>query len=389
MGLKQEFVERASKGEAIAALCREFGISRQTGHKWVRRFAEKGYEGLEERSRRPASTPLATAEELVLAVLNARKKHPTWGPRKLVVLLQRTFGAEGPSERTIARILQRAELVRGRRQRRPSNFVERAPQVQAAAPNDVWTMDFKGWWLTRDGQRANPLTVRDAYSRFVLAVRLCPATSEAVTEVLMALFKKHGIPSAVQCDNGTPFISVRSLGGLTKLSAWLVSLGITVVRSRLGSPQDNGGHERMHRDISQEVEALPAEDGPAQQRALDRWRQTFNHVRPHDALKKKTPSDVYTPKVRRPPVVKLFAYPVGFEVCRIAANGNLRYDGATYFLSVSLASQLVGIERLSVTRARAWFRDIDLGTFDLEPNVDVSVYADGMDSSQGRRRGAA
>lgn len=378
MSQKQQFVERAARGEPIASLCREFGISRQTGHKWVRRFAETGYDGLEDKSRRPTSTPLATAEDVVMAVLAARKKYPTWGPRKLVVVVARKLGELAPSERTIARILKRAELIRTRRVRRPPNFVERAPQVEASEPNDVWSIDFKGWWLTRDGERANPLTVRDAFSRFVLAVRLVPATTTEVMEVLWSLFKKHGVPRAIQCDNGSPFVSVRSVGGLSQVSAWLMSLGITVVRSRLGSPQDNGGHERMHRDIWNEVERVAAEDIPAQQSALDKWKQTFNRVRPHEALNKATPAEVYRPKERRPAVVRPYIYPLGFSCCRVSTNGNVRFDGSAYFLSTSLGGHHVGIERLSAMKARAWFRDVELCTFELVPNVSSSVYADAM-----------
>jgi transposase len=143
MSLKIEFVERAAKGEKVAPLCREFGVSRQSGHKWIKRFKELGYEGLEEQSRRPKTTPLATAEELVVAVLEARDAHPRWGPRKLEPLLRRRFGDQTPSVRTIARILKRANKVRARRRQRPPNIVERAPKVEAKAPNEVWTVDSR------------------------------------------------------------------------------------------------------------------------------------------------------------------------------------------------------------------------------------------------------
>jgi putative transposase len=374
MGQRRDFVERATKGESISALAREFGVSRQTGHKWLTRFQERGYDGLEERSRRPAATPLATAEDVVLGVLAERKKHPTWGPRKLAIVLGRTLGDASPSERTIARILKRAELVRTRKKRRPPNVVDRAPVVVTTAPNDTWTIDFKGWWLTRDGKRANPLTVRDGFSRLVLAVTLCLSTTDAVREVLTKLFRRHGVPLRMQMDNGTPFVSVRSPGGLSALSAWLMSLGVTIVRSRLGSPQDNGAHERMHRDMSSEVEALPANDRAAQQRALDRWRQDFNHVRPHEALKGKTPHEVYKPKDKRPFAPRHWRYPEGCETAVVYANGNLRVGGRSYFLGTALASYEVGIQYVSPTKCRIWFRDLDVGFLDLEPEVDDALY---------------
>ena len=284
MSSRMEFVERAKKGESISSLCREFGISRTTGHKWQKRFQEKGYEGLEEETRRPKSTPLATGEDLVMAVLEARDKHARWGPRKLQGILRRRFGEQTPSERTIARILRRADRVRERRARRPPNVVNRAPQVHPQRCNEVWTVDFKGWWRARDGERCQPLTVRDAFSRYVLAVHQCQSTTDAVREVFERLFARHGVPEAIQCDNGTPFVAVRARGGISQLSAWWLSLGIRLVRSRPGCPQDNGGHERMHVNLAGDLQNEPAATRQAQQREFDRWRQEFNHVRPHDAL---------------------------------------------------------------------------------------------------------
>jgi len=296
MSLKIEFVQRAESGEPIAKLCRQFGVSRTTGHKWVKRFRELGYDGLEDESRRPKTAPLATAEDLVLAVIELRDKHPRWGPRKLEVVLKRRFGPETPSERTIARILKRSARVRRHRKRRPPSVVERAPNVQAMAPNDVWTVDFKGWWRTADGQRCEPLTVRDSFSRFVLTATACRPTGESVRAVLERLFRRYGVPKCIQCDNGPPFISVRAPAGLSKLSAWWVSLGIEIVRSRPACPQDNGGHERMHADVRAEVQGSPARDIASQQRALDRWRQEFNHVRPHQSLGGKTPEARHQPR---------------------------------------------------------------------------------------------
>jgi putative transposase len=299
MSLKIELVERHLAGEALAPLCREAGVSRTTGHKWVKRFKEMGHAGLEEVSRRPRSTPLATAEDLVLATLEAREIHPRWGPQKLHVLLRRRFGEQTPSVRTIARILKRANKVRERRRRAPISVVEQVPALAATEPNEVWTADFKGWWLTRDGSKCEPLTVRDSASRFVLAIEASSTACAPTRKLFEQLFRKHGVPKAIQVDNGTPFISVTSRMGLSALSAWWVSLGIRVVRSRPGCPQDNGGHERMHRDVCAEVQAEPAETLKEQQQLLDRWRQEFNHVRPHQALGGKTPGDVYKVVHRR------------------------------------------------------------------------------------------
>lgn len=374
MSLKIEFVERAAKGETVSALCREFGVSRTSGHKWINRFKELGYDGLDERSRRPRLTPLATAEEIVMAVLEARDAHARWGPRKLEVVLRRRFGEQTPSIRTIARILKRGNKVRARRRDRAPNVVERAPQVQAKHPNDVWTVDFKGWWKSLDGERCEPLTVRDAYSRFVLDIFVCRPTRDAVTKVFERLFRKYGVPNAIQCDNGTPFVAVRARGGISRLSAWWGSLGIRLVRSRPGCPQDNGGHERMHADVRGDVQSRPAATVDAEQRRLSRWRQEFNHVRPHEALGGKVPADVYKVVEPRRPVRVPYVYPAHYFVRRVYPNGEFRFRNDDLQLGESFAGQEVGIEVVDAMRVRAWFRDVDLGLVDTLPEVDVACF---------------
>ncbi len=367
MSLRMQFVERVKKGEKVAPLCREFGISRTTAHKWVKRFESEGYEGLEDKSRRPKSTPFAMAEDIVLAVLELRERHSRWGSRTIALALGRKLGEAAPSERTVARILRRAGKVRERRERRPLNLVDRAPHVEATRPNEVWTIDFKGWWRARNGEKCQPLTVRDAFSRCVLAVVLCPAQASAVRAVMERLFRRHGVPKAIQCDNGEPFISVTSRGGLSVLSAWWVSLGIQLVRSRVGCPQDNGAHERMHADIAAELQSHPAASRVDQQRALDRWRQEFNHVRPHHALGGKTPAEVYKPVERQRMVVQAYRYPPHCRLHRVGRTGQVHFDSTTYFVSASLRGQTIGIEPVDALHVRLWFHHIDLGTMEIEP----------------------
>jgi putative transposase len=373
MSLKIEFVERAAAGEQLAPLCREFGVSRTTGHKWFKRFKERGHEGLEEESRRPRSTPLATAEDLVMATLEAREAHPRWGPQKLRTLLHRRFGAQTPSVRTIARILKRANRVRERKRRAPYSVVEQAPRLAAAEPNDVWTVDFKGWWRVLDGTKCEPLTVRDSASRYLLALEASSTACGPTRKLFEKLFRKHGVPKAIQCDNGTPFISVRSRAGLSALSAWWVSLGIRVVRSRPGCPQDNGGHERMHRDICAEVQSEPAATLAEQQKLLDRWRQEFNHVRPHAALDNKTPAEVYKVAHRRKPDAT-HTYPKRFYTRRADTVGNISFRGDQCLIGRAFAGLNVGVEVVDALRVRVWLRDVDLGLVETLPAVDASCY---------------
>jgi hypothetical protein len=257
------------------------------------------------------------------------------------------------------------------------SIVDKAPSVHATRTNEVWTVDFKGWWRSQDGQRCEPLTVRDAWSRFVLAsVILERTTTDHVQEVFVRLFRKHGVPGAIHVDNGTPFVCVRARGGLSKLSAWWVSLGIKLARSRPGCPQDNGAHERMHADVRGDVQVSPAATRNAQQRALDRWRQEFNHVRPHQALGQKTPAEVYKPTVKRPMRQRVYTYPPGFATCRVNKSGHICLGGEVYFVSNSLAEHIIGIQVVDSLHLNLWFNDVDLGDLEVAPaNTEATINA--------------
>jgi putative transposase len=366
MSSKMQFIEAASQpGANISQLCREHGVSRQTGHKWLKRFHDRGYWGLGEESRRPRSSPGMTSEAVVKAVLQLRDRHPSWGPRKLAIVLGRDLGDDGPREATIARLLKSAGKVRRRRPPVRVWHVDGRPHVEAKAPNDLWTIDFKGWWRAKNGERCEPLTVRDAMSRMVLAVVVVSKTrGDVVKRVLERLFQEHGTPLAMLMDNGSPWISTRARGGLTTLSTWLVSLGIRLYRSRPASPQDNGGHERMHRDLD-ELRLSPGASRKAQQPLCDKWAMDFNHVRPHEALEDKTPAEVYGHPLPRPAIERIPTYPPGYITRRVLANGRIALDGDRVPLGRPFAGQLVGLHYESGLRWRAYFFESDLGTIEI------------------------
>jgi putative transposase len=269
----------------------------------------------------------------------------------------------------VARVLQRLGKTRRRRPRVRIWTVDGRPRVEAKAPNDLWTIDIKGWWKARNGEKCEPLTVRDACSRKVFAVTLLarPRTNH-VKRVLLDLFERHGLPAAIQCDNGPPFVCVRARGGLSHLSAWLISLGIRLVRSRPGCPQDNGGHERMHRDLS-ELEIRPASTRRAQQRACDRWMVDFNEVRPHDALGGKTPAEVYRDSQRRSLAPLVPSYPPEWKTRRVSRTGNISVHDDVVFVSTALAGQIIGLQQEHALRWRARFFDVDLGSLELIPSL--------------------
>jgi putative transposase len=366
MESKMEFIRLAvRRGANISALCREHGISRQTGHKWLKRYRQGGARGLEERSRRPESSPSLTGHEVVKAVLALRDRHPSWGPKKLALVLKRDLDDSAPSAPTVARLLRAAGKIRKRRPPVRVWHVEGRPHVEAKAPNDLWTIDFKGWWRAKNGERCEPFTVRDAMSRFVLAVAVVSSTRAAVVQrVLQGLFTKHGVPSAMLMDNGSPWISTRARAGLTKLSVWLVSLGIRLYRSRVSSPQDNGGHERMHRDLD-ELSLSPGATRRRQQPLCDRWALDFNHVRPHDALAGKTPGEVFGSPPRRPLLVRVPVYPTGFITRRVLSNGEIAMNGDRVTLGRPFVGQRIGLRHETGLRWRAFFFESDLGTIEL------------------------
>jgi putative transposase len=370
MKLREEFVLRALEPNAnVAELCREYRISRKSGYKWLKRFRQRGVGGLTDLSRRPHRSPLRASGEMVLEVVRLRAERPRWGPKKLRAVLLRQFTpSDVPSVRTIARIVDRAGLVAPQRTRhtelrsRPAD----APNVSVQGPNDLWTVDFKGWWRSHDGDRCEPLTVRDAFSRFVLCANLMPGTStDHVRKVFERLFEQFGLPAAVQVDNGSPFASTRARGGLTTLSAWWVSLGIRLVRGRPSHPEDNGGHERMHFDLRFDVQDKRAHSAKRQQHLLDAWVQDFNHVRPHEALGQRTPAQLYVRSTRllRPPLPPL--YPPGFAVRRVACNGVIRLAGQRLRISLGLRGLLVGVRQLDNGRVHVLFYDMDLGEVEM------------------------
>lgn len=368
MDLRREFVLAATApGANVSQTCFDFGISRQIGYKWIRRYRQEGSAGLEDRSRRPRSTP-GISGETVLRVIELRRQFPSWGAKKLRVLLAKGNGVgELPSVKTIARILDRAGEPRVRKPRRRLKVVLREHQrLEAKAPNEVWTVDFKGWWRTRDKRRYEPLTVRDAFSRYVLCLDMLGSMSaEVVKPAFERLFQAYGLPKVIRVDNGAPFACTSAPAGLSRLSAWWTSLGIRVSFSRPAHPQDNGAHERMHADVAAELEAEPASSVKSQQQAANRWRQQFNELRPHEALAMKTPAQLYVRSARRYRGVTVPSYPVSYAARSVTRNGCVRYAGRVVFVSESVAGFEVAVRKTKSGRLSVRFYELDLGLFDL------------------------
>ena len=357
---RMEFAVRAMQTLNFRALCQQYGISTKTGYKWKERFWRKGLAGMAEESRRPKSHSKQLAEEEVCEIVRLKLAHMAWGARKIRELYLRRHG-EVASESTFKRVLERAALTQKRRRRRAPEAGRLSTGREAAALNEVWTVDFKGWWRNGD-KRCEPLTVRDEYSRYLLEVRAVEdGRSETVRKSFERIFERHGLPEAIRSDNGSPFASRQGLLGLSRLSAWWVVLGIDLERGRPGHPQDNAGHERMHKDISRELEAV----GECAQDALDVWRETFNYERPHEALGMRCPGEVYLASERKyEGTPEDLDYP---KMCsrRVSPRGLISLEGQPLFLSTSLAGWSVGLKPIAEDVMEVWFGRLLLGQVDL------------------------
>jgi transposase InsO family protein len=343
---KRDFIHavEANTGRPFSSICEAFGISRETGYQLLRRHRELGNKAFEAQSRRPLHSPQAIKPVVEQKILEVRAKHPTWGARKILAYLQRhSPGRRWPVASSIGDVLRRNGLTHPRRSRsRTAPFTQ--PLGHASAPNDLWCIDFKGWFRTLDGVRCNPLTITDASSRMLLRCHhVAKGDLEHVRPVLEAAFREYGLPLAMRSDNGPPFAS-KAIAGLSRLSAWMVRLGIWPERIDPGCPEQNGRHERMHGTLQAEVAANPSANLRLQQRALDRFRVEYNHERPHEAIGQRTPADLYAPSPREfPERLPEIVYPSEAIVRVVKHTGDIKHQGERYFLSEALAGECVAL----------------------------------------------
>lgn len=350
--------------DSFTDLCQDFGISRKTGYKWIRRYQADGPAALENRSRAPHRHSHATPDHIVEAIIALRRRHPRWGPRKLAVVLQRRSPRMAlPATSTMGEILKRSGLVRPRRRvRRSSPYGE--PLRQYDAPNAVWCADFKGCFLV-GGERCHPLTISDGYSRYLLR---CHALRRPLTwcvrRVFKSAFREFGMPRAIRTDNGPPFSSLAP-GGLSRLAVWWLRLGIRPERIRPGRPDQNGRHERMHSTLKAETAKPPRSSFSAQQRAFDRFLIEYNEERPHEALGQQVPAYFYRRSPRRFPAhLTHLEYPAHFETRLAYRNGVISFGETQWYVSGCVAGQRVGLEPVEGGAYRVHFGCVPLGLLD-------------------------
>jgi transposase InsO family protein len=365
--------------ESFKALCQRFEISRKTGYKWLRRARQEGSKNLRDRQRGPGRRDpggLRAKQEAI--ILKHKKKHPYWGSKKIFALLSWHLDEqEIPSRSTVHRVLARAGLVKGVKRRRYGPTLTVTGWSEAEACNEVWGVDFKGWFKTGDRAKCYPLTVTDYYSRFIVC--LDPLASESLDLVrkrFAKTFRKYGKPKAIRVDNGHPF-GGGSVLGLTQLSVEWRLAGIDVQFMDPGKPYQNGRHERMHLTYKQELCQQPAPNLRSQRSRSLRWTKTFNYKRPHEALKMRCPGEVYV----KSPVSyvkpgKTFRYP-GWEKRKVQHKGDIWWSNRRCFLSEAFRGYEVGLKPMGAGVYEVYLADILLGTLhdaaicEFRPTVEV------------------
>jgi transposase InsO family protein len=366
MEQKIEFITEWRTGRYhLTELCRAYGISRPTAYKYIKRYQQEGLTGLQEKSRAPTVHPNKTPDVIERTIVEWRKRHPRWGGEKIWKLLHKQFIPEQiPSVSTVNRILKRNGLVYPRKHRRRVKPVY--PIFDPQSCNEVWSADFKGKFRMGNGIYCYPLTIADSFSRYVFTAKALYGERYYPTrKEFKRVFRKYGIPRQIHTDNGKPFAAVQAIKRLTRLSVWFIEQGIEPVYSDPSHPEQNGRHERMHRELKAEATRPPGWDLRTQQRKLNAFVTEYNTERPHGALGLETPAAVHLLSRRAyREKVEEWDYPSCCQVRRVTKNGALRWRSTEWVMvSTSLIDKHVGLEEIGGGIWRVYFRQKMLGFF--------------------------
>ena len=366
MDERLRFVARLLDGEKMAALCREFDVSRKTGYKIFQRYKDCGLEGLTDRSRRPYRQANQLPLQVETLIVRLKREHPSWGAPKIREKLRRRHSeVQTPAISTVHAVLDRHGLVsRGRKRRYRAQGTTLSKPLR---PNDLWCADYKGEFMLVDRRYCYPLTISDFASRYLLACEALGSTKEIYAfTVFERVFKDFGLPKAIRTDNGVPFASPHALFGLSKLSVWWLRLGIHIERIQPGRPQQNGRHERMHLTLKKETTKPAAQNFLQQQARFDEFLDCYNDERPHQALDMKYPAELYQRSPRPYHGLDELHYPFHDRTITVTQCGRICFGRRKINLSTVFAGQNVGVKEVS---DRIWlvsFMDYDLGFFDHE-----------------------
>lgn len=340
MSEKKEFVALASSGQSnISELCRRFGISRKTAYKWIKRYEAEGESGLVERSRKPHTSPNQTPLEYQEAIFEIRKTLPTWGGRKIRYVLADNDFDPVPAKSTVNSILKRNGYIdpeESAKHRKWKSF-------EAPAPNDLWQMDFKGHFETVQ-KRCHPLTVLDDHSRYSICIKACEnETRITVQSALTEVFRTYGLPKAILCDNGPPWGDADTR--YTRLTVWLIRMGIRVPYARSFHPQTRGKAERFHRTLKADVvRHCHGLDLNECQGRFDQWRILYNTERPHESLDMAVPATRYRVSFRPfPETLPPIEYPEDDQIRKVQQGGFISYLGREFRVGKSFLGERIAI----------------------------------------------
>jgi transposase InsO family protein len=377
MNTKYEFVLKSfNKQKTFTELCRDYGISTKSGYKWVQRFLEGGFPALEEKSRKPLHNGRETPEAVSVELIRIKNLHKTWGPYKILKIYTKNHPGEyAPARSTVENILMRAGFVEPKKRKRKKTTNRIQVKVVPDRPNQVWTVDFKGWWYTKNREKCEPLTVRDEFSKFILCIKvLDKGDTPHVKQAFEDLFYKYGLPEIIRSDNGPPFASSFNSLGLSRLSVWWMSLGIKLDRIDPGCPYQNGGHERMHRDMKAELEGQIDGNLNEHQRVFDIWRKEFNTIRPHAALNMKTPSEIYIKSPRKYDSKDvLIVYGRGYKSRKVNDRGFCNYKSKRIFIGNPFSGFNIAIKEIDGV-TKFWFDDFLIGALDEKTGLLLPEY---------------
>jgi putative transposase len=366
MDERLKFIARLLDGEKMAAVCRDFNVSRKTGYKVLKRYNEIGLEGLTDRSRRPYRHANQLPTQIETLIVRLKEDKPSWGAPKIRERLARLYpDVHTPAISTVHAVLDRHGLVKRRTRRR--NRAEGTTLSRPAQPNELWCADYKGEFMLADRRYCYPLTITDFASRYLIACEALSTTKETYAfSVFEGVFKEFGLPRAIRTDNGVPFASPNALFGLSRLSVWWLRLGIEIERIKPGHPQQNGRHERMHLTLKLEATKPAARNFLQQQARFDDFIDCYNNERPHQALNMQCPAQRYQPSLRPYRGLPDLDYPFHDKAVTVTTCGRLCFNRQKINLSQVFAGQTVGIKQIE---DRVWlvsFMDYDLGYFDDE-----------------------
>ena len=375
MDERLRFVARLLDGEKMAALCREFDVSRKTGYKIFQRYKDCGLDGLTDRSRRPYRHANRLPFQIEKLIVQLKRERPSWGAPKIRERLRRSYSeVQTPAISTVHAVLFRHGLVNRGRKRRPK--AQGTALSQPLQPNDLWCADYKGEFMLADRRYCYPLTITDFASRYLLACEALTTTQQAYAfTVFERVFKEFGLPQAIRTDNGVPFASPNALYRLSKLAVWWLRLGIRIERIKPGHPEQNGRHERMHLTLKKEATKPTAQNVLQQQAKFDDFLACYTEERPHQALDMRYPAELYQPSRRPYRGLGELDYPFHDRTITITHCGRICLGKRKINLSQAFAGQNVGIKEVSDRIWLVTFMHYDLGFFDhetcrLEPLAD-------------------